>query len=69
MLFKVICEMNREQSTNYWQHDDHPLRNQYNVSVVNIDDDEGCCTDIYQVSGTEHLHFLYLVMTHFLFVK
>lgn len=39
------------------------------MSVVNIDDDEGCCTDIYQVSGTVFTLFSDLVMTHFLFVK
>lgn len=38
------------------------------MSVVNINDDEGCCTDIYQVSGTVFT-LSDLVMTHFLFVK
>ena len=71
MLFIVICEMNREQRNNYWQHDDHLLRNEYNVSVVTIDDDEGCCTGIYQVSGTVLSTYTFsdLVMTHFLSEK
>ena len=41
------------------------------MSVVTIDDDEGCCTDIYQVSGTVSSTYTFsdLVMTHFLSEK